>query len=146
MECLKAALENMPVPEMLVDKQPSVAITIQKEYSYSFGLNLSFVTYRNQSDCLRCINLYPSHTSSWRQHLEIIIDPVAALWVVRVAWGVVFLCGMPFSRSVGRFRWSSWWQCSRNTVLPSGPLPPGSICLAQVLLHTESPVKQTQSQ
>ncbi|TNN66247.1 hypothetical protein EYF80_023481 [Liparis tanakae] len=59
--------------------------------------------------------------------------------VVSEARGVVFLDGMPGSGSVGRFRWNSWWQRSRNTALPSGPLPPGSIC-------ADCPVKQAQSQ
>lgn len=49
----------MPVAEMHVAKLPSVAITIQKEFS---GINLSFLTYRNHSACPQCINLHPSHT------------------------------------------------------------------------------------
>lgn len=65
--------------EMRVDKQPSVAITIQKEYSYFSGINLSFLTHGNQSDCSQCINLHPSHTAGQLQHFELIIDPVVVL-------------------------------------------------------------------
>ena len=60
--------------EMPVDKQPSVTITIQKEYSYFSGVNLSFLTHWNQPDRPRCINLHPSHRLEL-QHCELIIDP-----------------------------------------------------------------------
>lgn len=64
----------------VVEKQPSVAITIQKEHCYFSGINLSFLTHGNQSDCPQCINLHPSHTPGQLQHLELIIDPAVALW------------------------------------------------------------------
>lgn len=64
--------------EMLVDKQPSVAITIQKEYSNFSGINLSFLTHGNQSDCSKCIHLHPSHTPGRLQRFDFIIDPAVA--------------------------------------------------------------------
>lgn len=126
----------MPVTEMLVDKQSNVAITIQIEYSYFSGTNLSFLTYGNL--------LLATHSPSPLTHSR----QATAFWVNYWSSGGsgVFLARMPCSRSAGRFRWSSWWQCSRNSALPSGPLPPGSVCLAEVLLHTESPVERTQNQ
>lgn len=66
--------------ETPVDKQPSVAITIQKEYSYFSAINLSCLTDGNTSDCSKCINLHPSHIPGRLQHFELIIDPAAALW------------------------------------------------------------------
>lgn len=44
----------MPVVVIHADKQPSVAITIQTEYSYFSAIHLSFLTHGNQSDCSQC--------------------------------------------------------------------------------------------
>lgn len=69
----------LEVAEMLVDKQPSVANTIQKEYSYFSGINISILTHENQSDCSQCVNIHPLLMPGQLQYLELIIDPVVAL-------------------------------------------------------------------
>lgn len=72
---LKESLGDMPVVVIHADKQPSVAITIQTEYSYFSAINLSFLTHGNQSDCSQCINRQPSHTAVMLWHFKLIIDP-----------------------------------------------------------------------
>lgn len=74
----KRALGDMPVAEMPVDKQPSVAITIQKGYSYFSAINSSLLTHGSQSACSQRINLHPSHTPGRLQRSELIIDRAAA--------------------------------------------------------------------
>ena len=76
----KRALGDMPVAEMPVDKQPSVAITIQKGYSYFSAINSSLLTHGSQSACSQRINLHPSHTPGRLRHSELIIDPAGAPW------------------------------------------------------------------
>lgn len=112
----------MPVAEMLVNKQPSVAITIQKEYSYFSGINLSFLTHRNQSDYSQCINLHPSNTPGQLQHLELIIDLVVdPLWGGQGGAG----CHLPLwgNRAVGlRVDSGGALGGSAPETLGSGPL------------------------
>lgn len=76
----KRAPGDVPVVEMLVDEQPSAEITIQKEYSYFSGINLSFLTYGKQSGCSQCINLHHAHTPDRLEYFQLMIDPVVALW------------------------------------------------------------------
>lgn len=111
---------------MQVDKQPSAAITIQREYSYFSGINLSFLTRRNQPDCLRCINLHTVQAEL--QHCQLIIDRVVA---GRGGRGALLFGGTACWKSAGRCR------CSRRTgggapARRRCPLPPGSIRLAPV--------------
>lgn len=68
----------MPVAEMRVDKQPSVAVTIQKEHSYFSGINLSFLTNGNQSDCSQCMYRHCSHTQRKLHYFALGTDPVVA--------------------------------------------------------------------
>lgn len=129
-----------------MDKQPSGAITIQEEYSYFSGINLSLLTYGDQSDCSRCINLPPSLTPCRLRSFDFIIDLVEALGAGHSDPKASLSGGCRAAGVQLCSRWRPrWWRRSRNVALPSGPLPPGSICRAGVVLRSESSAEQTES-
>lgn len=133
----KGSLGEMPVTERRVDKQPSVAITIQIECSYFSGTNLSFLTFGNGFS--PCIN--PRRP----QHFELTIDPAGAPWF----WSdrarrADRLSGMPGGVWVSSG--GALGGDAPETLRLSSTLPPGSIRPTEVLLHTESAVRQTQRQ
>lgn len=79
---MELALGQMPLTEILLNKQPTVAITIQIEFSYFSCTNLSFLTHRNSGPA----------TEFWVNY-----------WSSRspVGWSgrpVVFLSGIPYGK------------------------------------------------
>lgn len=145
----RVSLGGMPVTERRVDKQPSVAITIQIEYSYFSGTNLSFFFLLLTFGSCFSPRKNPHHSTLagncvWSRLL-------IQRWAVRFG----------FWREARTFVGAQWDAVRKECRVNSGgalggdapetqclsrPLPPGSICLAQVLLHAESPVKQTRGQ
>lgn len=141
----RVSLGGMPVTERRVDKQPSVAITIQIEYSYFSGTNLSFFFF------------FFWHSGAVFHSVRILtIHPIHPRLLIQ-RWAVRFGFWREARTVDGSQRDAVRKECRVNsggalgsdaleTQCLSSTLPPGSICLAQVLLHTESPVKQTRGQ
>lgn len=142
----RVSLGGTPVTERRVDKQPSVAITIQIEYSYFSGTNLSFfLTFgscfsprKNPHHSPWPATAFPVNYWSSSEICGSASDEGARTVVCSQLDAVRKECGVNSGGALGGDAPET--QCLSST------LPPGSICLAQVLLHAESPVKQTRGQ
>lgn len=148
----RVSLGGMPVTERRVDKQPSVAITIQIEYCYFSGTNSSFFFF------------FPSLTFGKLFFTPRESSPFTTgrpqLFGVDY-WSSGELRASAFDERPGQSSRSQREAVRKERPVNSGgalgggapetqclssTLPPGSICLAQVLLRAESPVKQTRGQ
>lgn len=118
----RVSLGGMPVTERRVDKQPSVAITIQIEYCYFSGTNSSFFffsfLYIREAVFHPARILAIHHRPATVVRSRLLIERWAArfgFW--REARTVVPLsAGSRAEGAPGQFRWSPRRRRSRNTV------------------------------
>lgn len=114
----RVSLGGMPVTERRVDKQPSVAITIQIEYSYFSGTNLSFSFSWHSGAAFHPARIPTIHPGRLPR-FQSTIDPAASSAVRLLTKGQdsrLLSAGRRAEGVQGQFRWSPRRWRSRNTV------------------------------